>query len=239
MNTENPFAHLKCVFILRQSKRAKRISLRIKAPQTVVLTIPYGSSIKKALHFAVEYEEWVASKLIKAKAKSAQQLQVITSECQFKTKFHELKFIPHNREESFVRIYAKESRVYFPQEWNEKDERVQDLVKIALRETYRKEAKSYLPTRLEGLASKCGFTYSKVTIRDSKSRWGSCSGKKNISLSLSLMKLPYHLIDYILLHELCHTVEMNHGERFHSLLNRVCDGQSKKLNKELKSYSIL
>lgn len=238
MTNKNPFSNLECNFVIRESKRAKRISLRIKPPQTVTLTIPYRSSVKKALRFAAEHESWVEKKLIIAKEKAATQAIIITTESNFKTKFHQLKFIPHDRDKGFVRIYTQETRIYYPKLWNEADDKVQELVKVALRETYRKEAKSYLPTRLEGLATKCGFTYDKVTIRDSKSRWGSCSGKKNISLSLSLMKLPYHLIDYILLHELCHTVEMNHGERFHTLLDRVCDGQSKALNKEVKTYSI-
>lgn len=238
MKAQNPFEHLNCTFTINESKRAKRISLKIKPPNSVILTLPHRSSVKKALRFASEHQQWVEQKLLKAQAKAATQQTIITSESDFSTKFHTLKFMPHDRVDGFVRIYAKEARIYYSKLWNETDTQVQDLVQIALRETYRKEAKDYLPTRLEELAKQVGFTYNKVSIRDSKGRWGSCSGKKNISLSLSLMKLPYHLIDYILLHELCHTVEMNHGERFHALLDKVCSGRSKVLNKEVKKYSI-
>jgi len=238
MTNNNPFSHLDCNFVIRESKRAKRISLRIKPPNTVTLVIPDKSSVKTALRFAKEHDRWVEAKLKKAQLKVAEQEVPITSDSNFKTKFHQLKFIPHQSEKTFVRIDNQETRVYYPAQWEETDERLQDMLKIALRETYRKEAKAYLPTRLKGLAQKYGFSYAKVTIRDSKSRWGSCSAQKNISLSLSLMKLPYHLIDYILLHELCHTIEMNHGERFHQLLDKVSQGQSKALNKEVKQYSI-
>jgi len=98
----------------------------------------------------------------------------------------------------------------------------------------RNEALRILPKRLEIIALHHGFQYSGVTIRQTKTRWGSCSSKKRINLSSSLMLLPEHLIDYVLMHELCHTVEMNHSERFWSLMNRVTNGNAHQLSKELK-----
>lgn len=238
MKSQNPFSHLNCDFIIRKSQRARKISLRIKPPQTVTLTVPYNSSVKNALRFATEHEQWVNKKLEQAKQKTANQSQPITSKDKFNTKFHQFQFIPHNREDCFARIQEQETLIYYPKQLNESDEQVQQIVKLAIRETYRIEAKNYLPERIERLANKHGFSYNKVSIRDSKGRWGSCSAQKNISLSLSLMKLPWHLIDYILLHELCHTVEMNHSERFHTLLNQVCGGKSKAFIKELKSHAL-
>ena len=102
----------------------------------------------------------------------------------------------------------------------------------------RKKAKEYLPDRLQVLAVLHGFTYASIRIAKSKSRWGSCSSKKNISLSLFLMQLPSHLIDYVILHELCHTVEMNHSPKFWELLDKICNGKAKILRKELKTFHI-
>ena len=86
------------------------------------------------------------------------------------------------------------------------------------------------------LALQHGFHYNGVTIKDMSSRWGSCSNRKHINLSLLLMTLPWHLIDYVLLHELCHTVELNHSDRFWALMDRVTDGKALQLRQALKSY---
>jgi len=100
------------------------------------------------------------------------------------------------------------------------------------------KALEYLPHRVQELAASYNFTYSSVKISKSKSRWGSCSSKKSISLSLFLMELPLHLVDYVILHELCHTVEMNHGTKFWALMEKVCNGKAKTLRKELKTHRI-
>jgi predicted metal-dependent hydrolase len=102
----------------------------------------------------------------------------------------------------------------------------------------RRQAKEYLPEELERLSKTHGFTYREVKIRKSKTRWGSCSSKGTINLSFYLMLLPQHLIEYVLLHELCHTVEMNHSIAFWTLLDRHTDGKVKELKKEIRQYRI-
>ena len=97
-------------------------------------------------------------------------------------------------------------------------------------------ANEYLPTRLYELSIKHGLPYTRVSIKDLRSRWGSCSSEKRISLSIHLMRLPKHLIDYVLLHELCHTRVMNHGADFWTLMDKVCGQSAKALRKELKTF---
>lgn len=104
-------------------------------------------------------------------------------------------------------------------------------------EQMRATAKATLPHRLEELAMLHGLRYGKVTIRASRSKWGSCSSTGNISLSLFLMMLPEHLRDYVLLHELAHTVHHNHSDKFHAFVNRLTRGREKALAQELKEYS--
>lgn len=103
-------------------------------------------------------------------------------------------------------------------------------------ERMRQEAKDTLPRRVAELAYMHGFHYDGLTIRDSKTRWGSCSGHNTISLSLYLMQVPEHLQDYVILHELCHTVHHNHSPRFWALMDTVTDGKAHALRRELHQY---
>ena len=105
-------------------------------------------------------------------------------------------------------------------------------------ERLRQEAKATLPNRVKELAEQHGLRYGRVTIRCTRSKWGSCTAKGNLSLSLFLMTLPEHLRDYILLHELAHTVHLNHSREFHALVDRLTGGREKELAKELRKYSI-
>ncbi len=84
---------------------------------------------------------------------------------------------------------------------------------------YTSEAKEYLPKRLNELAKIYGFNFNNVKIREFKSKWGSCTAKKDISLNTRLIMLDKHIIDYVILHELCHTIYMNHKQGFYNKLS--------------------
>ena len=88
-------------------------------------------------------------------------------------------------------------------------------------ESLRRQAKKVLPVRLAELAGRYGFTYNRVAIKHNSSNWGSCSAKNNINLNLNIVRLPEVLQDYILLHELCHLRQRNHGREFHGLLEQL------------------
>ena len=105
-------------------------------------------------------------------------------------------------------------------------------------EELRRAAKADLPGRIARLSEATGLKYEKLSIRASHTKWGSCSGRNHISLSLFLMTLPEHLRDYVIIHELCHTVHHNHSPRFHALVDRLVGGCEKALNKELRAFTI-
>ena len=104
-------------------------------------------------------------------------------------------------------------------------------------ERLRALAKEELPPRLARLAAIHGFRYNKVFIKNNASNWGSCSSLGNINLNLRLVKLPQELQDYVMLHELCHLKYMNHGPKFHALLESVCPGH-RILARELRQYKL-
>lgn len=87
---------------------------------------------------------------------------------------------------------------------------------------YRTEAKNYLTKRTEFLAKKYNFKYNRLFVRDSKNKWGNCSKEKNISLNWRLIKAPPQVIDYVILHELCHSVILKHTQAFWLKLSTVC-----------------
>ncbi len=103
-------------------------------------------------------------------------------------------------------------------------------------ERLRQEARRLLPPRVGELAAQYGFNYGRVSIRASRTRWGSCSGRNDLSLSPFLMTLPEHLRDFVILHELCHTVHHNHSAAFHALLDRCVGGREAQLRSELRRY---
>lgn len=98
------------------------------------------------------------------------------------------------------------------------------------------QAKKQLPEELQALATRHNLQYNKVVIKNNKSNWGSCSLKKNINLNLKLLFLPPHLREYVMLHELAHLKHLNHSPEFHTLLDQMCNGNSRALAKELKTW---
>ena len=105
-------------------------------------------------------------------------------------------------------------------------------------EAMRRAAHDDLPRRTAAIAARTGLAYNKLTIRAARTKWGSCSGRNNISLSLYMMLLPDHLRDYVIIHELCHTVHHNHSPRFHALVDSLTGGRERALDRELKTYHI-
>ena len=128
-------------------------------------------------------------------------------------------------------------RVECPAGTDFNDVHLQKWLEKQLERGLKYSASLHLFPRLYRLSAKTGLTYTSLKITVSKGRWGSCSQTGSINLSCYLMTLPDHLIDYVLLHELCHTVEMNHGPQFWDLLNKYTGGRAQALRQELHSHS--
>ena len=216
----------------KRNLKAKRLSIRIKNTGEVKVTIPSVLSFNAAENFVLSKASWIVEKL---KEIETQKQPIIQNG--FNTRYHSLRFISGDYQSIKVKYNKPHIDILYPESIEIGHKSSQTAAKKAIELAYRIEAKEYLPQRLDNMATLKGFKYGKLTIRNSLTRWGSCSSKNNISLSFHLMKLPDELIDYILLHELCHTVQKNHGPKFWELLNKVTDGRAKQLAKEVKKYS--
>ena len=92
------------------------------------------------------------------------------------------------------------------------DDRIRELAKKACK---------IIPQRVAYYAEKMGVTYGRITIRNQKTRWGSCSSKGNLNFNCMLMLAPREVLDYVVIHELCHRKEMNHSKRFWKEVEKV------------------
>ena len=221
---------------LRKSLKARNISIRIKPFEGVLVTVPRFLSFKIAKDFVESKMSWIQNNLHKIQSQE-QLLTNFTFGSIFKTKFYSI-FIDSTSEKKntflkdnkFIKINISDNHEIQSIE-------SQDYIRNIIEKILRIEAKSYLPKRVDELAKKHNFTYQKLAIKNTKTRWGSCSFKNNINLSLHLMRLREELIDYVIIHELVHTKVKNHSKEFWMTLDIHCP-KSKKLDKELKNYSL-
>ena len=130
--------------------------------------------------------------------------------------------------------------VYVKKEWiqrhlakTEQNENRKKAFKDCFLAIEKSDARKRLTDRLYHLAKEHGFTCSNASIREQRTRWGSCSHKNNISLNLKLVLLPKELVDYVMLHELVHTRIHNHSEKFWAELDRYV-GNGKVMAKRMR-----
>jgi predicted metal-dependent hydrolase len=102
---------------------------------------------------------------------------------------------------------------------------------------HKEDARQLIVARLEHFNNHYGFSYKKVFIRRQRSRWGSCSSKGNLSFNYNLIRVSPELLDYVVVHELCHLKELNHSKRFWDLVaERVPDWREKR--RELRKIGL-
>lgn len=102
---------------------------------------------------------------------------------------------------------------------------------------YKQKALELVENKIEKINKHYKFKYNKISIRDQKTRWGSCSSKKNLSFSYKLVLIPDKFVEYIIAHELCHLKEMNHGPKFWKLVEETVPNY-RKIQQELHNLRI-
>jgi len=216
--------------------RSKYIRVRILADGLKV-SLPGGATESEAIKFLDSKRKSILTKQKNLRIKKENH----ALELNFDTSIQTLTFVVSvkavERTDIFIALKEGILTIEFPARGNLQSESAQKHCWNGINYFLRKEAKRLLPNRTKQLAGKFGFHYADVKIQSSKTRWGSCSRSRSINLSMYLMLLPSQLVDYVILHELCHTKEMNHSDKFWAWMDRVTENKSKALRAELKQFN--
>ncbi len=222
--------------LFRHSGRARHLSISVRPFAGARVSVPIGMSYNSAIRLVAEKNIWIKKHLDKMKEFEKQQT-MFDENSGYCSKYHKLDLRKADRKNISVRISKGKINVVYPTEQNSDSKEVQTAIRTGIERALKVEAKQFLPDKAKALAVKFDFNYNNLALKNIKSRWGSCSKKNNINLSIHLMRLPDHLIDYVVLHELVHTIHHNHSKHFWAMLDKVT-GSAKTLDKELRKYRI-
>lgn len=203
---------------------AKHIRLSVNGEGKVRVTMPTWMPYKAGLLFAEQKRDWL----------SGQQRHVNDlAHGQRIGKYHTLRFVIGPS----LKTRVTETLIYVTHKENQtiEDEAVQSTAKRGAERALRQEGEQLLPRRLKELAAQHGFSFSSVSVRHLKSRWGSCNSQKQITLNYYLMQLPWEQIDYVLVHELAHTEQLNHSPKFWQTVEKALPNY-KQRRKVLNEY---
>lgn len=206
----------------------KTLSLSVMKDGAVCIKAPINMRDEVINRFVCEKQDWIRSKL------------AIINET--KNKFAEVislsKFLVYGNKYSLVPASIKKIQtsdnfeILVPQ--NISGEKLMRSLKL----WYKKAAKDILTARINVIADKIGLMPNEIKIGDSRGKWGSCNSKRIIVLNFRVLMLPPAIIDYVLVHELCHLKEMNHSKNFWNLVGQIYPS-FEKAKKAIKEYGFL
>ena len=189
--------------VLRQSARARRISLRIsQLDGRVTLTLPKRVSVREAMDFAKSKEAWIRKHLANRPEDCAveigAQVPIEGIECRI-------------TETTGRRVLLADGEIGVP--GNAVGRRLQSWLKELARDRLSAASDRY--------AAALGQSYARITLRDTRSRWGSCSSEGALMYSWRLIMAPPDVLDYVAAHEVAHLVEMNHSQAFWNVVEQL------------------
>ena len=215
---------------IRKNKLARSVKLSVGVDGSLRASIPYYSPEFAVRRLVNGNRDEIRKMLATHNAKNSYQDGDLIG------KTHTLFLRKFSGEEIKISNEGNQILVQVPQELAFENPLVQSEIRKTVSKILRKQAKAYLPRRIDFLAEKYGFSFEKLRFSHTGTRWGSCSSSGTISLNIALMNLPHHLIDYVIIHELCHTRQMNHSSKFWQEVEKYCPDY-KKYVQEIKQFS--
>ncbi len=223
--------------LLRKSPRSRYMSISVRPFGGVRITIPERVSFNEGEKLAHEKIKWIDEHVDKMRGYEKAYASY-DENSKFQTRNHRLELKVSEKNRISARVRNGLIMIKYPLGKDIKSFEIQKVIRKGIENAYREEAKEFLPKRLNDLSDKFQLPFNELFIKNIKSRWGSCSGKNNINLSIHLMRLPDHLVDYVLLHELAHTKVKNHSKKYWNFLDTLI-GDAKGLDKQLKPHRIM
>ncbi len=209
------------------SKR-KTLSLSVMKDGNVVVKAPIGMRNETINHFVEEKQAWIRDKLF----------LINKTKVKFDDVVHYQRFLLYGNKYSLILDNVKKIetndkfQIIMPQKID------REKILKTLKNWYKKIAKQILEDRLKFIESRIKLKSSLLRISDSKGRWGSCNSKGVITFNFRVIMLPPAIIDYVIIHELCHLVEMNHSKNFWKLVETFLP-KAPELKMAIKEYGFL
>ena len=230
--------HLEGVGLIAITRNVRSLNIRIsvKSDGKVRVTIPWTTPFSAGEKFLQAKKDWIIKTIAKL-AKRVPSKTLIADGELFATRSYQYNIASAPVEIPRIRFSETEKTVVFeyPEKENLSSEPLQSQIKTLIENVLRFEAKRYLPKHTRQIALEMGFNVNRIVIKNNKTNWGSCSNKKNINLNLHLMRLPDRLIDFIIVHELVHTIIPNHGPFFKAEMRKHFH-DADLLDKEIKKF---
>ena len=210
-------------YTLKRSSKAKLIWLHIKRDIGLTVTIPYRYNTRNLREFLEAKSAWIIKNLAKLRSSAPNKAQ------EGQTSLDSICYL------------GKPLLPLFPEIVNESQLR-REFSCGNLIEWLKNEAVRLINLKVDQFGRRMGLIYNSVRIRDQKSRWGSCSCKRNLSFNWRLIMAPEAALDYVVIHEICHLREMSHSKSFWSLVAEYCPGwreQRKWLNDHCSELNLV
>lgn len=196
---------------LRRSARARRLSLRISAADgRVSLTLPARARLQEGLDFLHSREDWLRRHLSK-------RPETVRPAWGMELPLEGVMLRVEPGEGARVEVAGGSLRVPGPEE----------RVAARLRGFLQARARDVLSAASDRHAATLGVRFSRISLRDTRSRWGSCTSEGRLMYSWRLVMAPPEVADYVAAHEVAHLVEMNHSPAFWQLVARLCPGHAR------------
>ena len=200
--------------VIRESKRARRLILRVRPPDSVEVIVPKRTNPVEIERFISVNRAWIENAQEDTRRRYPEALRAMPTRVVFPAlgRAWDVNYHTGSVQRAQLRRGQDRLELFLPREQN-------DLARQLLRQWLLDMARRELKPPLYALSRETGFRYKRVQVRTQRTRWGSCSSTGTISLNAALLFLDSVLIRYLMIHELCHLKYLNHSRRYWQLVS--------------------